>query len=296
MYNINATRKIQELELSEGYEGNQSWHHQFRSSAYIYVGGLNPGLTEGDVIIMFSQFGEIVDVNLVRDKTTGKSKGFAFVCYEDQRSTNLAVDNMNGYSLLKRTLRVDHVDKYKAPKHFDEEEKDEDGDPKLLEYKATGAEGRGYQEYNVIKSQQRISEVSAQRRELAAPAAPKDEDEAWAKAFEDSLRRGSEKECHKKSKSGQVRKKDKMDLKSMQKEAKRLKREAKKVMKRAKKEKQRAKGNKSKRVGGAGAGKRVSKGRASKRGAGSGGLGSAGDSSSSGSRSSGSSSSGSDST
>ena len=39
----------------------------------------------------FYRYGEIVDVNLVRDKGTGKSKGFAFVAYEDQRSTNLAV-------------------------------------------------------------------------------------------------------------------------------------------------------------------------------------------------------------
>lgn len=37
------------------------------------------------------RYGEIVDVNLVRDKGTGKSKGFAFIAYEDQRSTNLAV-------------------------------------------------------------------------------------------------------------------------------------------------------------------------------------------------------------
>ena len=39
----------------------------------------------------FFRYGEVVDVNLVRDKGTGKSKGFAFLAYEDQRSTNLAV-------------------------------------------------------------------------------------------------------------------------------------------------------------------------------------------------------------
>lgn len=39
---------------------------------------------------------QIVSINLVRDKKTGKSKGFAFLCYEDQRSTILAVDNLNG--------------------------------------------------------------------------------------------------------------------------------------------------------------------------------------------------------
>lgn len=47
------------------------------------MGGLNFGLTEGDVAIVFSQYGEIVDLRLVRDKDTGKSRGFAFVCYED---------------------------------------------------------------------------------------------------------------------------------------------------------------------------------------------------------------------
>eukprot|EP00965_Chrysotila_dentata_P030770 1024956-Pleurochrysis_carterae.AAC.1 len=43
-----------------------------------------------------------------RDKATGKQRGFAFIAYEDQRSTVLAVDNFNGAKLLGRTLRVDH--------------------------------------------------------------------------------------------------------------------------------------------------------------------------------------------
>lgn len=45
---------------------------------------------------------QIVDVHLVRDKKTGQSKGYAFLGYEDQRSTALAVDNFNGYELLGR--------------------------------------------------------------------------------------------------------------------------------------------------------------------------------------------------
>ena len=43
-----------------------------------------------------NRYGEIVNINLVRDKKTGKTKGFCFLCYEDQRSTVLAVDNFNG--------------------------------------------------------------------------------------------------------------------------------------------------------------------------------------------------------
>lgn len=62
-------------------------------------------------------------MNLLRDKKTGKSKGFAFICYEDQRSTILAVDNFNGITLAGRSIRVDHVQNYKPPK---EHENDDD--------------------------------------------------------------------------------------------------------------------------------------------------------------------------
>ena len=65
-------------------------------SAWVYAGNLAYTLTEGDLITVFSQWGEISNINLVRDKDTGKSKGFCFICYEDQRSTILAVDNFNG--------------------------------------------------------------------------------------------------------------------------------------------------------------------------------------------------------
>lgn len=64
-----------------------------------------------------------MDVNLPRDKNTGKTKGFGFLMYEDQRSTILAVDNLNGAKVLERTLRVDHVKNYKQPKF-----KGEDGE------------------------------------------------------------------------------------------------------------------------------------------------------------------------
>jgi RNA-binding motif X-linked protein 2 len=57
-----------------------------------------------------------MDLNMPRDKETGKSKGFGFLMYEDQRSTILAVDNLNGAKVLEKTLRVDHVKSYKQPK------------------------------------------------------------------------------------------------------------------------------------------------------------------------------------
>lgn len=212
---------------------------RYKDSAYIYIGGLHEGLTEGDVVIVFSQFGEIVDCHLVRDRTSGKSKGFAFICYDDQRSTVLAVDNMNGYELLKRTIRVDHVEKFKAPKQFDENDLDENGDPKLLEYKASGAEGQGYQVYNVLESQKKIVAAMEARKnyweDKKAKEAPEDEDEAWARSFEENLQ--DQKDLDKERKRLKKLKKDKKELKRMKKEAKKLKKEAKKVKKEEKKRK-----------------------------------------------------------
>lgn len=57
-----------------------------------------------------------MNANMPRDKETGKPRGFAFLMYEDQRSTVLAVDNLNGAQVLGKTLRVDHVKNYKQPK------------------------------------------------------------------------------------------------------------------------------------------------------------------------------------
>ncbi|VDK48270.1 unnamed protein product [Anisakis simplex] len=117
--NIRNQNAINKREIDMGIAGGsgKSWHDKYSDSAWVYIGGLPYDLNEGDIITVFSQYGEIVNVNLIRDRKTGKSKGFAFVCYQDQRSTILAVDNLNGIKLLKRMIRVDHVAEYKVPKY-----------------------------------------------------------------------------------------------------------------------------------------------------------------------------------
>ncbi|PIM99748.1 putative RNA-binding protein (RRM superfamily) [Handroanthus impetiginosus] len=121
---LTLVKRIQNLNKKEanlGISEEASWHAKYKDSAYIFVGGIPFDLTEGDLLAIFAQYGEVVDVNLVRDKGTGKSKGFAFLAYEDQRSTNLAVDNLNGAQILGRIIRVDHVNKYKKLEEEDEE-------------------------------------------------------------------------------------------------------------------------------------------------------------------------------
>lgn len=120
---LTKVKLINELNAREAELGVQeavSWHAEYKDSAWVFVGGLPYELTEGDVICVFSQYGEVVNINLVRDKKTGKSKGFCFLCYEDQRSTILAVDNFNGIKIKGRTIRVDHVANYRPPKDSDD--------------------------------------------------------------------------------------------------------------------------------------------------------------------------------
>jgi hypothetical protein len=69
-----------------------------RHSAYVFVGGLDYELTEGDVLAVFAQYGEIVDVHLVRDKATGRQgvlpakAGRASVCMWEGGRGNVEVD------------------------------------------------------------------------------------------------------------------------------------------------------------------------------------------------------------
>ena len=122
MNTIRSIAALNQRELDAGTSDAASWHADYTDTAYIYIGGLPYELSEGDIISIFSQYGEPVHCNLIRDKETGKSRGFAFLKYEDQRSTVLAVDNLSGANVLGRTISVDHH-RYK---HKEDEEKAEE--------------------------------------------------------------------------------------------------------------------------------------------------------------------------
>lgn len=126
MNRVEQVAKVNERELELGIAGTSaSWHEKYRESAWVYVGGLSSELSEGDVICVLSQFGEVEDLNMPRERKTGKPRGWCWCKYDDQRSTILAVDNLNGVKLLGRTLRVDHCERYKLPVELREAEGEE---------------------------------------------------------------------------------------------------------------------------------------------------------------------------
>lgn len=65
------------------------------SQSKIYVGNLPYSVTEQDLNEMFAKFGAIKQVNLIIDRETRRSKGFAFVTFEaaDAAQASLQVDN-----------------------------------------------------------------------------------------------------------------------------------------------------------------------------------------------------------
>eukprot|EP01016_Furgasonia_blochmanni_P025193 TRINITY_DN2712_c0_g1_i4.p1 TRINITY_DN2712_c0_g1~~TRINITY_DN2712_c0_g1_i4.p1 ORF type:complete len:257 (+),score=78.09 TRINITY_DN2712_c0_g1_i4:166-936(+) len=172
MHTAKTIKNFTETELSKSVPLEASWHMDYKDSAYIFVGGLNYELNEGDIAIIFSQYGEISDVLLQRDKKTGKSKGFAFIAYEDQRSTVLAVDNFNGAEVCGRSIRVDHVRKFRPPKEYTEIGEDEDLKDKKV-YKPSGPDGRGWDEFReyteeelkALEEETRLMKQKENRRE-----------------------------------------------------------------------------------------------------------------------------------
>ena len=55
----------------------------------------------------FESFGELENVHVAMDRSTGQSKGFGFVTFSESDSANSALQELNGSELDGRTIRVD---------------------------------------------------------------------------------------------------------------------------------------------------------------------------------------------
>jgi RNA recognition motif-containing protein len=72
----------------------------------VYVGNLPYNTTEEDLRTLFTQAGTVASVALIKDRDTGRSKGFAFVEMSSQSEAEKAIQTFNGYSLGDRPLKV----------------------------------------------------------------------------------------------------------------------------------------------------------------------------------------------
>ncbi|XP_004389146.1 RNA-binding motif protein, X-linked-like-2 [Trichechus manatus latirostris] len=72
----------------------------------LFIGGLDPETDEKALEAAFGKYGRIVEVLLVKDRETTKSRGFAFITFESPANAKAAARDMNGKSLDGKTIKV----------------------------------------------------------------------------------------------------------------------------------------------------------------------------------------------
>jgi RNA recognition motif-containing protein len=75
----------------------------------IYVGNLSFKATEEDLRQAFAQYGEVAAVNLVKDRETGRSRGFAFVEMPDGEQAKQAIEHLNLADIAGRRVTVNEA-------------------------------------------------------------------------------------------------------------------------------------------------------------------------------------------
>ena len=76
-------------------------------SKKLYVGNLSYRTTENTLRTLFAEFGEVQSVNVITDRETGRSKGFAFVEMDSEQTAAAATSALNGRMVDDREIRVD---------------------------------------------------------------------------------------------------------------------------------------------------------------------------------------------
>jgi len=75
----------------------------------IFVGNLDFSATEDSIRALFEPYGTVESVNVVTDRDTGRSRGFAFVEMADSSEADRAINGLNGTNLGGRALNVNEA-------------------------------------------------------------------------------------------------------------------------------------------------------------------------------------------
>jgi RNA recognition motif-containing protein len=73
----------------------------------LYVGNLPKSTTQAELSTLFAQAGEVTTTDIIKDRNSGESKGFAFVTMSTQSEAEKAIHMFNTYSLNEQELKVD---------------------------------------------------------------------------------------------------------------------------------------------------------------------------------------------
>ena len=75
----------------------------------LYVGGLSWDTTDESLQNAFVKHGEVSEVTVIKDRDTGRSRGFGFVTMADEAGTKAALQALDGTELDGRTIKVNEA-------------------------------------------------------------------------------------------------------------------------------------------------------------------------------------------
>ena len=75
----------------------------------LFVGNLSYNTTGDDLKELFSQYGEVTATSVVKDRETGRSRGFGFVEMPDKEAATAAVSNLNEKEFQGRNITVNEA-------------------------------------------------------------------------------------------------------------------------------------------------------------------------------------------
>ena len=81
----------------------------------IYVGNLSHGVTDGELNAVFSEFGEVSSAKVIKDKHSGRSRGYGFVERPNDSEANEAIKALDDSPLQGRNIRVNQAKPRREP-------------------------------------------------------------------------------------------------------------------------------------------------------------------------------------
>ncbi len=81
----------------------------------IYVGNLSHGVTDGELNAVFSEFGEVSSAKIIKDKHSGRSRGYGFVEMPNDSEANEAIKALDDSPLQGRNIRVNQAKPRREP-------------------------------------------------------------------------------------------------------------------------------------------------------------------------------------
>jgi RNA recognition motif-containing protein len=78
-------------------------------SKKLFIGNIEWGTTEDDLKELFGKYGDIEEAIIIKDRMSGRSKGFGFVTFANEEDADKAMEALNGYELNGRKLVVNEA-------------------------------------------------------------------------------------------------------------------------------------------------------------------------------------------